>query len=47
MMSIVVVLVSKFGTVLWLRELYISLFLRTIANPETLNGQNQSDESWT
>jgi hypothetical protein len=25
----------------------ISLFLRTVASPETFNGKNQLDESWT
>jgi len=28
-----------------LLDLYTSFFLRTIASPETLSGQNQSDES--
>jgi hypothetical protein len=23
------------------------MFLRTVTSPETLDGQNQSDESWT
>jgi hypothetical protein len=44
MMSMVVDLVSKFGIVLWLRELDISLFLRIVSIPKTLNGQNQSAE---
>jgi len=47
MMSMVVDLVSKFGIVLWLSELDISLLLRIVSIPKTLNGQNQSDESWT
>jgi hypothetical protein len=25
----------------------ISMFFRTVTSPETLNGQDQSDESWT
>jgi hypothetical protein len=39
-------IVLIFGICWWLRELDISLFLRKVVSPETLNGQNQSDESW-
>jgi hypothetical protein len=42
----VVELVMILGIGLGLRELDISLFFRIVANPETLNGENQSDESW-
>ena len=33
---------SRFDLVM---GIYISMFFRTITSPETLNGQNQSDES--
>ena len=35
---------SRFDLVM---GIYISMFFRTVSSLETLNGKNQSDESWT